>query len=55
MYRNTFYSYLKSSSFTDGAWKQEGGSLHLKIRAFMTYGFPLTQKVEKKIFYNLFV
>ena len=37
------FSYLKSSSCTDGARQQEGASLHLQVRTFMTYG-SLTPK-----------
>ena len=43
------FSYLKSSSFANGAWQQEGASLHLQVRAFMPRS-SLTSKNATKGF-----
>ena len=54
MYRNIFSLYLKSSRLTDGAWQQEGASLHLQHRAVMTYGSRTPKNCSKR-FYNSFM
>ena len=44
------FSPLKFSSFTDGAWQQEGASLHLQIRAFKTYASLTPKNFIKRVF-----
>ena len=53
MLRIIFFSNLKFGSFTDGACQQDGASLHLHVRAFMTYGTPTAKNATKGFIFDL--